>query len=161
MIDNVVTALSDVAKLPDATLQATQLEKTLRGAVSVVGLPSRISVEFDFPEDLPDVLVDESQIVIAFKNLIRNARDAMAGEGKLAIGATTTDNSVSFHVTDTGTGISAENLEKILEPLFTTKARGMGLGLSISRAIVEKNKGQLSVESEVGKGSCFTITLRR
>ena len=60
-----------------------------------------------------------------------------------------------FHISDNGIGISAEHLEKILEPLFTTKARGMGLGLSISRAIVEKNKGQLSVESELGQGKLF------
>jgi two-component system sensor kinase FixL len=161
MIDNVVTALSDVAKLPDANLKGTQLEGVLRAAVSSVGLPSRIAVNFDFPDELPEVLVDENQIVIAFKNLIRNARDAMADEGTLSIEATLTEDSVSYHFRDTGTGISAENLEKILEPLFTTKARGMGLGLSISRAIVEKNKGQLSVESELGEGSCFTISLGR
>jgi two-component system sensor kinase FixL len=160
-IDNVVTALSDVAKLPDANLKATRLGETLRTAVGSVGLPSRISVEFEFGKSLPDVLVDESQIMIAFKNLIRNARDAMPGKGTLSLQASTTDDSVSFHFSDTGTGISTENLERILEPLFTTKARGMGLGLSITRAIVEKNKGQLSVESEVGKGSCFTITLSR
>jgi two-component system sensor kinase FixL len=75
-----VTALSDVAKLPDANLKPTQLEDVLRAAVGSgsVDLPSRIGVRLDFPSDLPSVLVDENQIVIAFKNLIRDARDSMA-----------------------------------------------------------------------------------
>ncbi len=160
LIDNVVTALSDVAKLPETYVKPTNLALVLRSAVGSVGLPDNISVELQFPADLPDVMADENQIVIAFKNLIRNARDAMPNGGQLKIDSTVNSDSVSFHISDNGIGISAEHLEKILEPLFTTKARGMGLGLSISRAIVEKNKGQLSVESELGKGSCFTITLK-
>jgi two-component system sensor kinase FixL len=104
-------------------------------------------------------MVDASQIVIAFKNLVRNARDAMPDGGLLKITADIAESTVEFHVTDSGTGISPENLQQVLEPLFTTKARGMGLGLSITRAIVEKNQGKLSVESEFGVGSRFTIEL--
>lgn len=161
LIDNVVTALSDVAKLPDANLVSTDIRNVLKTALSSVSLSKDVNSKMEFPEDLPNVMVDSNQIVIAFKNLIRNARDAMLGGGDLAITATVKDESVTFHVSDTGTGISAENIEKILEPLFTTKARGMGLGLSITRAIVEKNQGKLSVESELGTGSCFSIELLR
>ena len=61
---------------------------------------------------------------------------------------------------DSGVGIPEEQLSQILEPLYTTKARGMGLGLAISRVIVEKNDGRLTVESELGKGSTFTVELK-
>ncbi|MEL7500225.1 MAG: PAS domain S-box protein [Planctomycetota bacterium] len=162
MIDNVVTALSDVAKLPDANLDSVDLGPILRRLVAMVELPENIEPIVDLPEHLPDVQVDENQIVIAFKNLLRNARDAMADRGgKLTISATIEQDAVVFHVNDTGCGISPEDMQKILEPLYTTKARGMGLGLSITRAIVEKNAGELSVASEPGKGSQFSILLGR
>jgi signal transduction histidine kinase len=60
---------------------------------------------------------------------------------------------------DTGVGIPAENLDKIFEPLFTTKFRGIGLGLALSKRLVEGHGGRIEVESEVGKGSCFTVCL--
>ena len=156
-----VTALSDVAKLPDANLHPTKLSKVLASAINSIGLASNIEVVIEFEESLPEVLVDENQILIAFKNLIRNARDAMPEGGKITLSASPKPESVSFHVADTGTGIADDELEKIMEPLYTTKARGMGLGLSITRAIVEKNQGQLSVESKLNRGSCFTIELKR
>lgn len=161
MIDEVVAALSDVAMLPDANLKSTELERVLRAAVGVTDLPPEIDIVFDLPDDLPEVMVDESLIAIVLKNLILNARDAMPDGGKLSIGATANDSIVLFHVGDSGIGISEENLQFILDPLFTTKAHGMGLGLAICREVVEKNNGTLTVESEVGKGSRFTIALDR
>ena len=161
MIDNVVTALSDVAKLPDARLVSTDLRPVLREVVESISLPPNINHSLDLDNELPQVRVDKNQIVIAFKNLIRNARDAMPDGGELAISSTVGNASVAFHVADNGIGISPDYLELILEPLFTTKARGMGLGLSITRAIVEKNQGSLSVESRIGEGSRFTIELKR
>lgn len=161
MIDNVVTALSDVAKLPEAKLNALDLRPVIKKVTSSVDMPPNVNVEIDLPDDLPQVMVDENQIAIAFKNLVRNARDAMPEGGQLTVSSDTNESTVAFHVNDTGTGISPENLKQVLEPLFTTKARGMGLGLSITRSIVEKNQGKLSVESELGVGSRFTIELTR
>jgi signal transduction histidine kinase len=66
---------------------------------------------------------------------------------------------ISISITDTGCGISEENIEKIFEPLFTTKAKGIGLGLAVSRNLVEANGGSIEVESEMGKGSTFTVRL--
>lgn len=161
LIDNVVTALSDVAKLPEAQLVAANAIRVIRNAVSAMNLPENIQVEYEFSDDVPKVLFDESQITIAFKNLLRNARDAMPDGGKLTIQSTVADQKVSFSFCDNGSGIPPEMLDQVMEPLFTTKARGMGLGLSITKAIVEKNDGQLTVESQVGQGSCFNISLVR
>jgi len=161
MIDNVVTALADVAKLPEAKLQPLDLTKVLRGAVNSVGLPSNIKLVYEFEDEIYKVLVDENQILIAFKNLIRNARDAMPDGGTITLTAETKEKTIAFQVADTGIGIAPDHMKRILEPLFTTKARGMGLGLSITSAIVDKNQGSLHVESELGKGSRFTIELKR
>jgi signal transduction histidine kinase len=66
---------------------------------------------------------------------------------------------VSISITDTGCGISAENMEKLFEPLFTTKARGIGLGLAVSRNLAQANGGSIEVESAEGEGSTFTVIL--
>lgn len=159
MIDNVVTALSDVAKLPDAQLDSVDIERLLRSVVSSTSLPRNVKVEFEFEESLPACLVDENQVPIAFRNLIRNARDAMPAGGRLVVGARLDGEAIAAFVADDGVGIPAERLEKILEPLFTTKARGMGLGLAITRAVLVRNHCELIVESEVGQGSKFTIRI--
>lgn len=161
MIDNVVTALSDVARLPEANLTPVDLVPLIKNAVSSTKVPDNVQVVFQFPEDLPTVMVDENQIVIAIKNLIRNARDAMPDGGVLTISTEVLEDQVVFNFVDTGVGIASDQLGRILEPLYTTKARGMGLGLSITRAIADKNNCSLTIESEVGKGSKFGISLKR
>lgn len=160
MIDSVVTALSDVAKLPDPKFEPASIGSVLIKVLKETSLPESIEVELELPDDLPSVLIDEHQIPIVFRNLVRNARDAMPDGGKLSVSAVACDDKVIVHVKDTGIGIAPENLTRITEPLFSTKARGMGLGLSISRTILEKNQGQLKVESELGKGTEFKIELR-
>lgn len=159
-IDNVITALTDVVRLPESSLQQVNPESILRDAVCSIQFDANIQIIFDVAAGLPPVWVDESQIMIAFRNLIRNARDAMPDGGTLTLRAVQENDFVDLIISDSGIGISPENLERILEPLFTTKARGMGLGLSITQTIVEKNKGQLSVTSEPGVGSEFCIRLR-
>ena len=79
----------------------------------------------------------------------------------MKISAVIESDTVIFSVTDSGIGISEQLIDNILEPLFTTKARGMGLGLSITLAIVEKNQGQLSFTSRPGQGAAFRVTLKR
>ncbi len=102
---------------------------------------------------------DGDQLRIAFGNLIRNARDAMPQGGRLAISGRAIDGTVEVSVADTGIGIEAKNLTRIMEPLYSTKARGLGLGLAIVRSIVEKNQGSLRVDSQPGKGTTFTVRL--
>lgn len=160
LIDNVVTALSDVAKLPDPNRTPLDLTTALPQIARAVGLPPNIEVQWQFDDGLPHVIVDEFQIPIVFKNLIRNARDAMQdGGGTITIEATAEGEHVDISVADTGVGIAPDQLQKIMEPLYSTKARGMGLGLAITRAIVKKNSGQLTVESTEGEGSKFTVRL--
>jgi signal transduction histidine kinase len=105
-------------------------------------------------------LGDPEQIRIVLSNLIRNAREAMASGGELRLSARQAGDNAVVVVADTGTGISAEHLHRIMEPLYSTKARGLGLGLAMARAILEKNGGSLHVTSEPDKGSTFTVYLK-
>jgi signal transduction histidine kinase len=159
LADNVITALSSFAKLPMPNLRPFSIAQCAREALENDPVPERIHVVLDCPDSLPLVLADMDQIRIVLSNLIRNSRDAMAKGGQLSLVGRQVGDSVELAVTDTGVGISAENLGRIMEPLYSTKARGLGLGLAIARAILDKNKGGLDVVSEPGRGSTFTVRL--
>lgn len=159
LADNVITALSDFAKLPEPECHPVDVRALLRSVIASTTLPADVEVTLDVADATPQLLIDNNQIPIVFRNLLRNARDAIQGAGTINLAAEPCANHVKITVTDSGEGIDSETAEQILEPLFTTKARGMGLGLPISRAIVEKHHGTLQMTSEVGKGSTFSVTL--
>jgi signal transduction histidine kinase len=160
LADGVITALSDFARLPVPVVQPFCVEHCLREVLETVNVPRSVDIHFERPAALPYVLADADQIRIAFANLIRNACDAMPDGGRLSIDADVRQGAVCVSIADTGGGIPAEFLGRIMEPLVTTKPRGIGLGLAMTRAIVDKNQGRLSVTSEPGKGATFTIQLR-
>ena len=114
---------------------------------------------FQIPCDLPHALADDKQLAIVFDNLIRNACEAMPQGGRLTLSARHVQGRVEVSVNDTGCGIAPEELPHIREPFRSTKPRGIGLGLALSQAILEKNRSTLNVTSEVGKGSTFTVVL--
>ena len=97
------------------------------------------------------------------ENLLKNALDAMEGKGVITVDISVEDNGIFIDVSDTGKGISKQNIAKVFKPGFTTKKRGWGLGLSLSRRIIEQyHKGQIFVKhSEIGKGTTFRIVLKK
>ena len=138
--------------------------------------PKLINVHIDIKDDLPPVLADYTQINQVFMNLCVNARDAMPGGGDISIKARRIkadhvslpaffdpgySEYVEIAVTDTGSGIPPEDLDRVFDPFFTTKGldKGTGLGLSTTYGIVKDHEGYINVESEVGKGTTFTIYL--
>jgi signal transduction histidine kinase len=159
LADKVITALSDFAKLPFPQVRPVRVDVCLAEALEFTSLPSNIEVKTCVRQDAPPILADPDQLGIALSNLFRNARDAMPNGGKLTITTSEANGFMEIAITDTGEGISREVLARIMEPLYTTKARGIGLGLAITRAIVEKHRGQVLVSSQKGQGSTFTIRL--
>jgi two-component system NtrC family sensor kinase len=150
-------------KKPDKTL--CNVNTLLQGCISLVekqALFHNIKVTTDLANDLPMVVLDPSQVERVFLNLIINAADAMDGNGDLHLSTRHNKGKkcVEIRVQDTGHGISKANMEKIFDPFFTTKetGHGVGLGLAITYGIVKEHKGNISVESEVGKGTIFTIS---
>jgi two-component system, NtrC family, sensor kinase len=126
-------------------------------------LMHNIEIITNFENDLPSIIVDPSQIQRVFINMIVNAAEAMNGNGQLSM-TTRRDpvrGCIEVVFSDTGTGISEENLEKIFDPFFTTKetGHGVGLGLAISYGIIKEHGGTISVDSEIGKGTTFIVRL--
>ena len=120
-----------------------------------------IDIQRNLEENLPEIMADGDQIQQVIINFILNASDAMPNGGSLNIesGAMKNGEYIELKFTDTGLGISEENKNRIFDPFFTTKESGTGLGLSISYGIVEQHGGTIHVESEVGKGTTFTVQL--
>lgn len=159
LAEQVITTLTNFARMPVPEVRPFEPEAGLREAMGDWAVPAAIAVEVDCPADLPRALADLAQIRIVLGNLIRNAVDAMPSGGRLILRARARGEVVDIEVIDTGVGIAPADLERITEPLFSTKARGLGLGLALVRMILEKNGGTLKVTSEPGRGSTFTVGL--
>jgi len=138
------------------------LRRAIDSALSVLedSLKRRaVAVELDLPAELPAISASQGDLTQVFLNLFTNARDAMPKAGRLSIRASQEDRNVKVEVRDTGTGIPPELLDRLLEPFFTTKPDGSGLGLSICRSILWDIGGDLEIESEQGRGTCVHLTL--
>ena len=118
-----------------------------------------IVVEQELRSDLPLIDIDRDQMKQAFYNVIKNSFEAMKSRGILRIRTNKDDSHVIIKFTDTGGGISPDNLSRVFEPYFTTKASGTGLGLLIVRRIVREHGGEMSIESSEGKGLSLMIRL--
>ncbi|MCE9607063.1 MAG: hypothetical protein K8U03_19435 [Planctomycetia bacterium] len=157
--NDAITALSNFAKMPHPELNPFSIEKCVSEVLKIEHIPEKIRIQIDLPPTLPPALGDPAQIRIVFANLIRNARDAMPQGGSLAIRAVADEAGIEIAFRDTGIGIPAEQLSRVMEPLYSTKARGLGLGLAMAKAIVEKHHGSLHVMSVPAQGSTFTVRL--
>jgi two-component system NtrC family sensor kinase len=149
---------------PDKTL--CDVTSVLKGCVALLekqALFHNVQIITNLDEKLPLTIIDPSQIERVFINMIINAADAMDANGRLNLATRfdPVDRNIEVEFKDTGHGIPKENMERIFDPFFTTKdtGRGVGLGLAISFGIIKEHNGTISVESEVGKGTTFTVRL--
>ncbi len=162
---DIVRGLLDFARQrkPDKTL--FNINNLLRQCVSLLenqAIFHNIKVLLDLDE-VPMVILDPSQVERVFMNIILNAAEAMDGKGDLNISSKfdSIEGMVEVQVSDTGPGISEENLEQIFDPFFTTKdvGHGVGLGLAISYGIIREHNGTTTVRSKLGEGTTFTVRL--
>jgi two-component system, NtrC family, nitrogen regulation sensor histidine kinase NtrY len=161
----IVGRFSDFAKMPQPELGPVDLntivrnvEKLFEAQFSAVGRPP-ITPELHLAENLPTIQADATLLRRAVENLILNAMDAMPAGGVLMLRTTNGDGDVHLEVSDTGTGLTPEEAERIFTPYYTTKQHGTGLGLAIVQAIVADHGGRISVESETGVGTAFHVEL--
>jgi len=172
------------AKIKQLDLTATDLAKLIDEMIDFFAPTAKsasIEIKPFIPADLPMVLVDRELFKQALLNLFLNAEQAMPQGGELTLQASAPDKCppigedqerstsspdsrnlslVTLQVIDTGTGISAELLPRIFQPFVSTKSGGTGLGLATTRRIIEAHGGTIGVQSEVGRGTQFTIRLR-
>jgi len=159
----IVSDIRDFGREKAPEFQSVDVKRLVEGALLRVERPEGIELEVDIEEGLPFILTDSTQISTAIENIVRNAVQAMSENeenptGRIAVVARKENGRVRISFSDTGPGISEENLAKIFQPLFTTKKKGMGLGLALVKDLVEKNGGAIEVESEYGNGSTFTLS---
>ncbi len=164
----IIADLLDFGRIQSAQRTPVEISDVVSAVIQRNPPPAHVTVEVEVSENLPSVFVDGDQIQQVLANLFTNAYQAMSSSssdgapegGQLSVESEqSTEDSVIIKVSDTGIGIPPENMEKIFEPLFTTKARGIGLGLAICKKLVAANDGEITVESEVGEGTRFRIKL--
>jgi signal transduction histidine kinase len=162
------------ARLPQAKLEREDLGSVVRSVLEFSRAElaqAGIALELETAPDLPDIAADEAQLRQALLNLVRNAREAMqGGQGTLAVtvdvvpaaasagGAAAGPVEVRLRLRDSGPGITDQDLSKIFDPFFSTKAKGTGLGLALVQQIVAEHGGRIDVRSPAGAGTTFTLT---
>jgi signal transduction histidine kinase len=166
-LKQIIASFSDFAKMPHPELQPVEVNELVRAAVKLFeaqlhtsGRPP-IEADLQLAGDLPQVDADPDQLSRVLHNLILNAMDAMPTGGTLAIRTAAQNGSVRIEVSDTGGGLSREERDRLFTPYYTTKQHGTGLGLAIVQSIISDHRGNISVESEPGRGTTFKLELPR
>ncbi|HEX9880621.1 MAG TPA: ATP-binding protein [Candidatus Binatia bacterium] len=161
-LNSIVEQFLSLARPLELKLQPVRMDELLQELALFTGgdaRSSKVEIRVEAPSDLPSVRADRDYLKQLLLNLILNGIQAMPKGGSLTLEAGTSRRELVLTVADTGRGIPTETLERIFEPYYTTKSKGSGLGLSIARRIAEAHAGTLAVESEVGRGSRFTVRL--
>jgi PAS domain S-box-containing protein len=156
--NKIINDLLDYSKEIHLKRQANSPRSLVNEALQRVQTPDRIKV-INFTSDETQIFVDPDKILRVFINLIKNAIDVMPTEGKIVIDSKEADGNLEIRFADNGAGIPNEIMPKLFTPLFTTKAQGMGFGLAICKRIIEEHGGKITVETAIGKGSVFKVTL--
>ena len=149
--------------------KSLSISKILRESSDLALSGSRVTAEFEIKEDLHSVVADGDQMKQVFNNLIMNSRQAMPEGGKIIItgenvsleegnsAAIAPGEYVKVKITDSGYGIESKHLSKLFDPFFSTRQNSSGLGLATAYSIVRKHRGHITVDTEIGKGTTFTV----
>ncbi len=158
--EGIISSLLDFARPKQPVQQGININEVIQDALLCTAVPNNVGVVKLLNEELPKIHADPDQLAQAFRNIMLNAIQAMSDNGKLTIKSYAPQPmwiAVSF--IDTGEGIPKEKINRIFEPLFTTKAKCLGLGLALAKTLVERQGGTIEVKSEVGEGSTFKVNL--
>lgn len=156
----IIESLLSLTRMKAPRLERLDLIALTAKAIRTAKVPVTINVTENFPEQ--DILIDadREQLRMAFQNIIDNAVQAMDSKGTLTVTVSEiTGGRAEVSFADTGSGVTPENLDKVFRPLFSTRARGIGLGLSIAKMIIDKHNGTIEAKSDLGKGTIFIIRL--
>jgi len=158
--ERIIGSLLDFARPKPPIRRKVDINDVVREALSRTRVPQKVEVLSTLDEALGAILADPDQLGQVFRNIILNAIQAMPEGGQLVVKSEIASPKwVTVSFSDTGVAIPKETLKRLFEPLFTTKAKGIGLGLAIVKTLVEGHGGTIEVQSELGKGSTFTVRL--
>jgi len=157
--NKIINDLLNFSRVAKPAVSPAKIRKVMEDALSYLTTPENIEVINQVDANLPEVEIDADQIRQVFVNIATNAIQAMPEGGKLTIDARKGDKFLEVAISDTGDGISEDVIGKIFDPLFTTRAKGIGLGLPVCKSIIERHGGAIEVESKVGEGTTLTVKL--
>ncbi len=157
--NKIISDLLGFSRIGKPAVSPVKIGMIIDDAIAHTSVSENIELVKKLDTDLPEVEIDTDQIRQVLVNILINAVQAMPEGGKLTIGARVADNYLQVEVSDTGVGIPKDAIEKIFDPLYTMKAKGIGLGLAVCKSIIDRHGGHIGVESEVGKGTAFTVNL--
>jgi len=157
--NKIITDLMSFISFAELRTQKVDINGLVSKALARVEIPSTVSIETAFQRELPEIMGDPGKIQQVFVNLLTNGIQAISGEGKLTIATRLNDGFVKIAISDTGCGIKPENMGRLFEPLFTTRAKGIGLGLAISRMLIENHGGQITAHNNIAEGATFVVAL--
>jgi signal transduction histidine kinase len=158
-INKIVTDLQDYAKPLAPCFEDTDLKKIIESVLLTIKVPEAVEVVYSVEDDFPKLMIDPAYMRRILTNLMSNAVQAMPNGGKIRIDTYHKGNKAFIKVEDTGEGIPEDAKDKIFKPLFTTKAKGQGFGLAVVKKLTEALDGTITFESELEKGTKFTIVL--
>jgi two-component system, NtrC family, sensor histidine kinase HydH len=165
-LNAVVSQFLDYARPYNLNFKSQNINTIIRKAISIIAanrLAEKITIAQELSEDLPEIEVDEQQLMQVILNIALNAIESMPQGGSLIFRTskmeTSAGETISISIRDTGSGISKEEIKNIFKPFFTTKERGVGLGLAICQKIIKEHGGHIRVESIPSQGSIFFISL--
>jgi len=158
-MNKIVSDLQEYARPVEPELVPVDLGQIVHDVLSVMNIPQEVQASVVIEDDLPKLMVDPTLIKRVFVNLITNALQAMPAGGRLTIKASRTGKEAHIGIQDTGVGISQDNLDRLFQPLFTTKAKGQGFGLAVCKRLIEAHGGSIIAESRFGEGSTFTVKI--
>lgn len=161
-VAHIVSDLKGFSNVDGAEEAMVDLNGNIRAAANMITpiLPPGVAIELDL-QPIPRLLCLTAHLNQVLLNLLKNASQAIAGQGTITVASDVADNAIRIRVSDDGCGIPSDILPRIFEPFFTTRevGSGTGLGLTVSRGIVQAHGGRIEVASEVGKGTTFTVYL--
>jgi len=158
--EKIINSLLDFTHTKLPSLRNVKVNEVIKKTISKISVPEDIKIVRQLEKTFPTILADPDQLDRIFVNIILNAIQAMPEGGQLTVKSEALSQEwVAISFSDTGMGIAEENMGKLFEPLFTTKSKGIGLGLAISKNFVEAHGGTIEVQSEIEKGTTFTIKL--
>ena len=161
-IDTIVKGLMDFARPSSLNAVQQPLEPVLRDVLALMKANlthHQIKLELELTPDLPEFQFDSDKMKQAFMNVVLNSMEAMPQGGKLKVSTSKLNDGVSFKVSDTGVGISEDDIPHLFEPFFSGKDKGTGLGLANVKRIIEEHNGVVKIESHLGQGTTVSMWL--
>lgn len=158
----ILDALFLFYKFPEPSLISTSVNALIEGILSDIEIrmpKKRVNIRKGLDPSIPKAMIDIDQLGKVIENILQNAYDSIGERGEIRVGTKSVKDKIQISISDNGCGIPEGNMEKIFDPDFSTKSRGIGLGLALVKDIIERHGGSVEVKSKIKRGTMVTVTI--